>query len=130
VRSSSRQLTTAATTAAALVVLCVFLQKRSPTVPPDFQFQSHFSRQQAALIFAKTRQELRQIYWSGICGNLKHLQFDQAWHRFKNGQGHIDGVLTNANADVVACVRFKNGDSYWLTVEAVGKRDVARAKLH
>lgn len=116
----SRHLIIGAVAAAALVLVCAFLHEHSDGIPPDYQFQSQFSRPEAELFYAKARQQLRQNYWNGIYGNLRNRQFRHAWERFKNGQGHIEGALTNNNADVLACVRFRNGEGYWITVEGGG----------
>jgi hypothetical protein len=112
-----------AVAAAALVLVWAFLHEQRAAIPPDFRFQSQFSRQEAGLFYAKARQE--QSYWNGICGNLRKKQFKYAWQRLTNGQGHIDGVLTNNNADVLACVRFRNGKGYWITVKKPGEEEIS-----
>jgi len=125
-RNSSPGLKAAVAAVIALTSLCILFHKPSSTLPPDFQFQSHFSRQQAELYYAKTREELRQSYWDAIERDVKKLQLKQAWNRLKNGQGHIDGVITNSNSDVMAFVKFRNGNSFWLTVQPACDRGLAK----
>jgi len=110
----------------ALTLLCIPFLKPSSTLPADFQFQSQFSRRQAELYYAKTREELRRSYWDAINRDVKKLQLNQAWNRVKNGQGHIEGVLTNSNSDVMAFVKFRNGNSFWLTLQQTRDRGLAK----
>jgi hypothetical protein len=78
------------------------------------------------LYYAKTREELRQSYWDAIERDVKKLQLKQAWNRLKNGQGHIDGAVTNSNSDVMSFVKFRNGNSFWLTVQPARDRGLAK----
>jgi hypothetical protein len=125
-RINSLHLKAAVAAVMALTLLCILFLKPSSTLPPDFQFQSHFSRRQAELYYAKTREELRQSYWDAIERDVKKLQLKQAWNRLKNGQGHIDGAVTNSNSDVMSFVKFRNGNSFWLTVQPARDRGLAK----
>jgi hypothetical protein len=125
-RSSSLHLRAAVVAGMALLLFSMRFLEPLPTVPADFQFQSHFSRGQAELYYAKAKQELRQIYWDSIHRDLKSLQFKYAWTRLRNGPGHLEGVVTNFNADVMAFVRFRNGDNFWITVQAARDRGLAK----
>src|SRR3569832_2346265 len=108
---------TVASIIASILLSIVFLGRLS-RIPPDFQFESHFSKRQAEMFYAKARQQQRESYWSAMRANLSHQQFAYAWNRWKKGRGHIEGVLTNANSDVMVCVKFKNGEVFWLTLES------------
>jgi hypothetical protein len=125
-RNSSLHLKAGVAVVVLLALLCILFLKTSSSLPPDFQFQSHFSRRQAELYYAKTREQLRQSYWDAINRDVKKLQLSQAWNRLKNGQGHIEGVLTNPNSDVMAFIKFRNGNSFWLTIEPARDRGLAK----
>ena len=109
-----------------LLLLCVHFLSRSSTIPPDFQFKSHFSRQQAEFFYAEARHELEKNFWHAIYGNLKARQFKFAWNRLRNGQGHLAGVVTDASSNVVAFVKFRNGDGYWMTIQFSWGRGLAK----
>src|SRR5438477_12711703 len=102
----------ASVAATSLVALGLLFRARVASVPPDFQFQSQLSTKQAELFYAKATHELHQAYWRGIYGNLRNFQFKYAWRRFSNGQGHLAGVLTDSNSNVLACVTFKDGNAF------------------
>ena len=127
-RSNSLGLLAIVATVTASVLLCVVFLERSSSIPSDFQFESHFSRQQAEMFYAKARHQLRQSYWDAMRRNLKNFQFNYAWKRWKNGEGHVEGVITNSNSDVMAFVKFGNGDSFWITLQS--GRDRGLAKRH
>ena len=127
-RSNSLALLAALAAMIAVVLLCVMFVPRPPTIPPDFQYQSNFSRAEAELFYAKARHELRQSYWTTIRRDLKSWQFKYAWTHFKNGEGHIEGVISNPNNDVMAFIKLKRGNSYWITVQEVRDRALAKRR--
>ena len=86
------------------------------TIPPYVQVQADFSRTQAAFYCAMAQRELRHAYWRDAGASLKQRQFKDAWRRLANGEGRIDGVVRDANGDVVACVTFRDHQGFWITV--------------
>ncbi len=125
-RIRALQMMAAITIALALIGFCIlFLGERS-TIPPSVQFQAEFSKQQAAVFYAKARQELRQTYWRSVCRSLQHLQFKSAWNQLTKRQGRIEGFLTSPSSDVMAFVRFNDGQELWITVGFVEERRLAK----
>src|SRR5690348_13111392 len=125
-RSNSLGLLAVAIVTASLFLGVVFLE-RSSSLPPDFQFESHFSRRQAEMFYDKARQVLRQSYWERMRQNLKNRQFKDAWNRCRNGAGHLEGVIPNSNSDAMAYVKFRNGDSFWMTLQSGSGGELANA---
>jgi hypothetical protein len=118
-----------ATAGVLLVLFCAIFHERRSRVPSDFQFQSHFSKTEA-LIYAAARHDLVEGYWNSIGRNLRNMRFQYAWDKWRNGAGHVDGVLTNSNADVMVFVRFKNGDNFWMTLRPGNGRGSGYARSH
>jgi hypothetical protein len=90
------------------------------------QFQAQFSRRQASFFYAKARQELRQNYWRALYRTVKGLQIKHAWHELRNGQGTIQGMVTDPRSNIVAFVTFRDGNSFWLTVQSANDPGLAK----
>ena len=102
---------------AALVLLVILIYISTiPGIPPYVQFQSSYSRKQAEFFCAKASYELRKAYWSRICDQLRDRRLSDAWKRLRNGPGTVYGVVTDLNSNVVAFVKLRNGEGFWITV--------------
>jgi hypothetical protein len=102
---------------AALALLLILLDiSKTSTIPSYVQIQSNYTSNQAEFYFAKATHELRQTYWSGIYDQVKRRQFNYAWNRLWNGPGAIYGVVTDLNSNVVAFVKLRNGEGFWIPV--------------
>ncbi len=115
-RIRSWELVTATAAALALIGFCILFLGKPSIIPPTVQFQADFSKQQAAVFYAKARQQLRQAYWRSVWRSLEHLQFKGAWNLMAKGQGNIEGILASASSDVMAFVRFNAGQELWIRV--------------
>jgi len=112
----------------ALFLLAIWVRTFSPTISPYVQFQAGFSKDQMAFFYAKTRRDLRQNYVRGLARDAKALQLKTAWHELWNGPGAIQGILTDFNSNVLAFVKFKDGNSYWLTVQPTSNPGFAKVQ--
>jgi hypothetical protein len=122
-------LVAAATFASFLICFGVRFLTMPRTIPPYVQFQTAFSKDRAALFYAKARRELRQNYWRGLYRDVKALQPKYARHELWNGQGSIQGILMDLHSNVVAFVKFKDGNSYWLTVQSDNALGLAKLQV-
>jgi hypothetical protein len=98
------------------VLLFLLLLPRSSTIPPNVQMQSSYSRSQAEVFYANANRSLRQIYWGEILRSVRNRQLRDAWKRLWNGTGMVEGVITDLNSNIVACVKCRNGEGFWITV--------------
>jgi hypothetical protein len=119
----------AAIFALSLVLFAVRFSTLSPTIPPYVQFQAEFSKDQMAFFYARARRQLRENYWGGLYRDVKALQPKDAWHELWNGQGSIQGILTDLHSNVVAFVKFTDGNSYWLTVQSASDPGLAKLQV-
>lgn len=104
--------------AAAALAYSLVLLSISPTytVPSHVQIQSSYSRTEAEFYYGKALSELRKAYWSGILEQVKKRQFHYAWKRLCDGRGVVYGIVTDPSSNVMAYIRGKNGEGYWITV--------------
>jgi hypothetical protein len=105
----------------AVVILCgvalYFLASNySSTIPSYVQFEADFSKEEMGRFYARTREDLYRAVWHDVCASLKNRQFKSALARLSNGMGRIDGVIADVNGNVMACIRFRDGQSMWITL--------------
>ena len=101
-----------------LALLCawVHLWRLSSSVPPIVQMQASFSREQAAWLYSRAHKDLWRKYWRGVHSDIAARQFKSAWDHIVNGPGAIQGVVADVNSNVVSCVKYRNGQTFWITV--------------
>jgi hypothetical protein len=119
----------AALFALSLVLFAVRFPILSPTIPPYVQFQAEFSKDQMAFFYAKARRELRTNYWGRLYRDVKELRPKDSWHELWIGQGAIQGILMDLHSNVVAFVKFTDGNSYWLTVQSASDPGLAKLQV-
>ena len=108
------------TTIIALVSLFAILWLRlinsSSPIPSNVQMQASFDREQAAGLYSKAHKDLWCLYWHGVHSDIRALQLKSAWDHIVNGPGAIQGVVADVNSNVVCCVKYANGQTFWITV--------------
>ena len=102
---------------AVMVLLLILLYvSKTPPIPPYVQIQSSYSRSEAHLYFAKACHALEKTYWTGIYDQLKRRHFDYVWKRLQNGPGTVYGIISDPNSNVLAFIKVKNGEGFWILV--------------
>jgi len=80
------------------------------------QVQADFSSTEAEFLYTKAKRDVRKLYWQGLWANLKNRQVQSAWTCLSNGPGAIKGLLIDPNSNVLACIKYRNGERAWRLV--------------